>query len=84
VKQCIYFLNINCEYQIQTGADIQLVQSGYANKTWYFRYIQDLTIFSFHQTYLKKEYFPKRYHYANHDRIEDVQLVVDNEWLVGG
>jgi len=36
------------------------------------------------QSYLKSQYFPKRFHYAFNDRIEDVELVVDEGWLVEG
>ncbi|CAK8697230.1 unnamed protein product [Clavelina lepadiformis] len=36
------------------------------------------------QAFVKYEYFPKRMHYANHERIEDVHLLMDDEWLVGG
>nr|XP_039265727.1 venom phosphodiesterase-like [Styela clava] len=36
------------------------------------------------QAYLKYEYFPKRMHNAYSARIDDVSLVMDDEWLVGG
>jgi len=35
-------------------------------------------------SYIKYEYLPKRFHYANNDRIEDVIAVVDDAWLLEG
>ncbi|CAK8697231.1 unnamed protein product [Clavelina lepadiformis] len=36
------------------------------------------------QSFLKYQYLPKRFHYANNDRIEPVHLVMDDEWIVQG
>jgi len=36
------------------------------------------------QAFLKYEYLPKRWHYANNARIEDILLPMDVEWLVEG
>ncbi|KAG9493506.1 hypothetical protein GDO78_001420, partial [Eleutherodactylus coqui] len=33
--------------------------------------------------YMKKD-LPKRFHYANHERIDNVHLYVDRQWLVAG
>nr|XP_002120081.1 venom phosphodiesterase 2-like isoform X2 [Ciona intestinalis] len=35
------------------------------------------------QVFSKQTDLPKRYHYANNKRIEEIQLVVDDEWLAG-
>jgi len=36
------------------------------------------------QSFIKYEYFPKRFHYAKNDRIEDVLLTMDDQWIVEG
>nr|XP_039256745.1 venom phosphodiesterase 2-like [Styela clava] len=36
------------------------------------------------EAFLKYEYLPKRYHYVTDPSIEDVHLVVDDEWWLGG
>ncbi|XP_039265266.2 venom phosphodiesterase 2-like [Styela clava] len=36
------------------------------------------------QTFLKYEYFPKRLHHSYSPRIDDVSLLMDDEWIIGG
>lgn len=43
-----------------------------------------LVVLMFIQVYLKYQYMPKRYHYANNPWIEDLHLVMDPAWWVGG
>ncbi|CAH1773187.1 unnamed protein product, partial [Owenia fusiformis] len=45
--------------------------------------LDDLKCKSEHMKVFDKHWLPKRHHYANNDRIDDVILDMDAEWLVG-